>query len=91
MAQRQSNNDQPDVTDEEVLKTAIASYVLKLIKKRTTISEIHLRVEEHFLEWFPDLPTQESYNRRPGRLSAVFAPLAQEALSEVGCKSPLAR
>ena len=86
MAQRQSNNSDPDFTDEEVLKTATASYVFGLIKKRKTISEIHRYVENHFSEWFPDLPSYQSYNRRPGRLSAVFAPMVEEALSEVGCK-----
>jgi hypothetical protein len=69
-----------------VLKTATASCAFGPAEKRTTISGIHLCVEEHFLEWFPDLLTQKSYNRRLNRLSAVFAPLAREALSEVGCK-----
>jgi hypothetical protein len=81
-AQRQSNNSDPDFTDEEVLTI----YVFGLIKKRTTISEIHEYVEDHFSDWFPDLPSYQSYNRRLNRLSAVFSPLAQEALSEVGCK-----
>ena len=80
-AQRQSNNADPTFTDEEVLTI----YVFGLIKKRTTISEIHEYVEDHFSEWFPDLPSYQSYNRRPGRLSAVFAPLVEEALSEVSC------
>jgi len=82
VAQRQSNNSDPTFTDEEVLTI----YVFGLIKKRTTISEIHEYVEEHFSEWFPDLPSYQSYNRRLNRLSAVFAPLVEEGLSEVGCK-----
>ena len=86
MAQRQSNNSDPEFTDEEVLKTATASYVFGLIRKRKTISEIHEYVEDHFSAWFPDLPSYQSYNRRLNRLSAVFAPLVEEALSEVGCK-----
>jgi hypothetical protein len=85
VTQRQSNNANPTSTDEEVLKTATASYVFGPVEKRKTINEIHEYVGEHFSEWFPDLPTQKSYNRRPGRLSAVFAPLAREALSEIGC------
>ena len=44
VAQRQSNNADPDFTDEEVLTV----YVFGLIKKRTTVSEIHEYVEEHF-------------------------------------------
>ena len=79
MAQRQSNNSDPDFTDEEVLTI----YVFGLIKKRTTISEIHQYAEDHFSEWFPDLPSYQSYNRRLGWLSAVFAPLAREALSMI--------
>jgi hypothetical protein len=85
VAQRQSNNADPDFTDEEVLKTATASYVFGLIKKRSTISEIHQYVEDHFPDWFPDLPSYQSYNRRLNRLSAVFAPLVEGALSEIGC------
>jgi len=37
--------------NEEVLTV----YVFGLIKKRTTISEIHKYAEEHFSDWFPDL------------------------------------
>jgi len=58
-------------------------YVFGLIKKRSSISEIHEYIRDHFSEWFPDLPSHQSYNRRPGRLSAVFAPLVEEALSMV--------
>jgi hypothetical protein len=82
VARRQSNNSDPDFTDEEVLTI----YVFGLIKKRTTINEIHEYAEEHFSEWFPDLPSYQSYNRRLNRLSAVFAPLVEEAISEISCK-----
>ena len=85
MAQRQSNNADPAFTDEEVLKTATASYVFGLIRKRSSISKIHEYIRDHFSEWFPDLPSYQSYNRRLNRLSAVFAPLVEEALSEVRC------
>jgi hypothetical protein len=82
VAQRQSNNADPDFTDEEVLTI----YVFGLIKKRSTISEIHEYVEDHFSGWFPDLPSYQSYNRRLNRLSAVFAPLVEETLTEIACK-----
>jgi hypothetical protein len=86
MAQRQSNNTDPDSADEEVSASATASCAFGPAEKRTTISEIRLCVEDHFSEWSPGLHAQKSYNRRPGRLSAVFAPLAREALSEVSCQ-----
>jgi hypothetical protein len=82
VAQRQSNNAEPTFTDEEVLTI----YVFGLIKKRTTISEIHRYAEDHFSEWFPDLPSYQSYNRRLNRLSAVFAPLVEDALAAINCE-----
>ena len=81
VAQRQSNNASPTFSDEEVLTI----YVFGPVEKRKTISEIHRYAQDHFAGWFPDLPTQKSYNRRLNRLSAVFAPLVQEALSEISC------
>jgi hypothetical protein len=82
--QRQSNNSDPDFTDEEVLTI----YLFGLFKKRETISEIHEYVEDHFSEWFPDLPSYQSYNRRLNRLSAVFSPLVEKALEEIDCDGP---
>jgi len=78
-AQRQSNNSQPDFTDEEVLTV----YLFGLIKKRRTITEIYDYIADHFSEWFPEMPSYQGYNRRLCRLSAVFAPLVEEALAEV--------
>ncbi len=75
VAQRQSSNNAPTSTDEEVLTI----YVFGLIKKRTTISEIQKYVEEHLWEWFPNLPSYQSHNRRLDHLSAVFAPFVEEA------------
>jgi hypothetical protein len=55
-AGRQSNNDQPDFTDEEVLTV----YLFGLFKKRETVSDIHEYAEDHFSDWFPDLRTQSA-------------------------------
>jgi uncharacterized protein YbaR (Trm112 family) len=79
IAQRQSNNSQPTFTDEEVLTV----YLFGLIKKRKTITEIYDYIADHFSEWFPEMPSYQGYNRRLNRLSAVFAPLVEEALAEV--------
>jgi hypothetical protein len=77
--QRQSNNSEPDFTDEEVLTI----YLFGLAKKRETVSDIHEYVEDHFSDWFPDLPSYQSYNRRLNRLNAVFSPLVEKALEEI--------
>ena len=82
--QRQSNNSEPDFTDEEVLTI----YLFGLAKKRETISDIHEYAEDHFSDWFPDLPSYQSYNRRLNRLNAVFSPLVEKALEEIDCEEP---
>jgi hypothetical protein len=79
-AGRQSKNSEPDPADEEVLTI----YLSGLFRKWETISEIHGYAEDHFSDWFPDSPTQESYNRRPDRLNAVFSPLVERVLEEIG-------
>jgi len=81
---RQSNNDDPDFTDEEVLTV----YLFGLFKNRETVSEIHGYVEDHFSDWFPDLPSYQSYNRRLNRLRAVFPPLVERALEKIDCEEP---
>ena len=80
-AQRQSNNANPNFTDEEVLTI----YLFGIIKHRKTIHEIYDYARDHFAEWFPELGSYGGYNQRLNRLSAVFAPLVSEALSEIGC------
>jgi len=80
VAQRQSNNSSPDFTDEEVLTI----YLFGLIRKRETIKEIPEYAEDHFLEWFPDLPSYGGYVQRLNRLSAAFAPLTEAAIAEIG-------
>ena len=79
VAQRQSNNSDPDFTDEEVL----IIYLFGLIRKRETIKDTHEYAEDHFPEWFPNLPSYAGYLRRLNRLSAVFAPLTNAAIEEV--------
>lgn len=44
--QRQSNNSNPDFTDEEVLTI----YLFGLLRKRDTIKGIHEYAEDHFSE-----------------------------------------
>jgi len=79
VVQRQSNNANPNFTDEEVLTI----YLFGLLRKRDTIKDIHEYAEDHFSEWFPDLPSYAGYVQRLNRLSPVFAPLTEAAVSEI--------
>ncbi len=74
-----AKNLDPTFTNEEVLPI----YVFGLIEKRATVGKICEHVDDDFSEWLLDLPAQKSYNRCICRLSTVFAPFAQEALSEI--------
>jgi len=40
-------------------------------------------VDDHFSDWFPDLPSYQSCNRRLNRLNAVFPPLVERALEQI--------
>ncbi len=73
VVQRQSNNSDPDFTDEEVLTI----YLFGLIRNRETMGSIHEYAEDHFPEWFPDLPCYGGYIQRLNRLNAVFATLTE--------------
>jgi hypothetical protein len=79
LAQRQSNNNRPAFTDEEVLTI----YLFGLMQQRRTIRAIHTYAADHFPEWFPELPSYGGYVDRLNRLSAVFAPLGEAAIGEV--------
>jgi hypothetical protein len=80
VAQRQSKNPNPDFTDEGVLTI----YLFGLIRNRETVKEIHEYAEDHFPEWFPDLPSHGGYVQRLNRLGVTFVPLTEAATAEVG-------
>lgn len=93
-AQRQSNNDDPDFTDEEVLGPTKKCWRFTFLawpkvrfgvaEGKRTVSGIYRYVSNHFSEWFPELPTScNGFRVRLNRMSTVFAPLAGEALSEI--------
>ena len=58
-------------------------YLFGIIKHRKTIREIYDYARDHFADWFPELGSYGGYNQRLNRLSAVFAPLVNEALAEI--------
>ena len=74
--QRQSNNFQPDFTDEEVLTI----YLFGIMHKRFEIRDIYGYVQDHLSHWFPGLPSYQAYVARLNRLSDVFAPLVEQLL-----------
>nr|WP_258005242.1 transposase [Salinibacter ruber] len=54
-----------------------------LFKTRDAVSDIHEYTEDHFSDWFPNLPSYQSYNRCLNRMKAVFSPLVEKVLEEI--------
>ncbi len=79
-AAKQQQRD-PEFTDKEVLTSATASCVFGPAEKRTTISEIHLCVEDHFSGWFPGSARAEELQSPPGP--------AERRFCSAGPRSPL--
>ena len=65
-----NNTDKLEVafTDVEL----ISVYLFGLIKERLKISQIHGYIKEHWLSWFPNLPSYKNFLVRLNNLHAVF-------------------
>lgn len=50
----------------------ISVYLFGLIKERHKIKQIHGYIEEHWLSWFPNLPSYKNFVVRLNNLHAVF-------------------
>ena len=75
---RQSNNYQPDFTDEEV----ITIYLFSIMQKQFTVKDIHQFAFNHLLDWFPKMPKYEAFNARVNQLCYAFELIIKEILSQ---------
>jgi hypothetical protein len=71
--QRLSNNNQPKLTDEEVLTIYLYGV---LIEKRRSKLEVYQLAHNHLRSWFPDLGGYAAFNKRINNLHEVFPELA---------------
>ena len=62
--QRMSNNSSPVFTDQEVLTI----YLFGTLQRQFLVSHIYEYIEEHWLEWFPQLPSYQAFNYRLNQL-----------------------
>jgi len=66
------NNSAPQFTDKEVITCYLFAVTYE---KRLRIKDIHQCIDAHYRDWFPDLPTYETFNRRLNRLNPAFPAL----------------
>jgi len=77
--QRFSNNDKPDLTDQEIM--TIYLYTIHE-EQRYKVKQIHRFANEYLRSWFPDLGSYEAFNNRLNRLSEAFKQLVTQILKE---------
>lgn len=78
------NSIEPLFTDCEVLTTYLFAVGLQ---QRFQIKQVHRYIEEHWLDWFPNLPAYQTYNNRLNRLVATFPVLVYEMLCQMASRA----
>jgi hypothetical protein len=76
--ERQSNNDDPDFSDIEV----IVVYLWGVIRGYRKIKPIYDYTKDHLGHWFPFLPSYKNYVVRLNRINGVFVPLLAQIQSD---------
>lgn len=76
--QRESNNYQPVFTDQEVLTI----YLFGVFQKRLTTKDIYTYSVNHWLDWFPHLPSYQGYNHRLNQLYWQFELIIDEIMTQ---------
>lgn len=77
--ERFSNNDKPELTDQEIM--TIYLYTIHE-EQRFKVKQIHRFANEYLRSWFPDLGSYAAFNNRLNRLSEAFKKLIEPLLIE---------
>lgn len=77
--QRFSNNNNPKLTDQEIM--TIYLYAINE-EQRFKIKQIHRFAEDYLGSWFPNLGSYAAFNNRINRLSGAFSRLGSWLISE---------
>lgn len=77
--QRQSNNFSPQFTDQEV----ITMYLFGIFQKRFTVKDGYDYMKNHWLDWFPHMPSYQAYNYRLNQLYWQFEVIIGELMAQL--------
>lgn len=75
---RQSNNDQPEFTDQELMTI----YLFGLIEQRNSLSRTYKYITDHWADWFPKLPSYQAVNRRLNAINDHFPLLIADLITQ---------
>lgn len=81
--QRQSNNNCPQFTDEELITVYLWGKGQQLLTRKA----IYHYTKSHLSAWFPALPSYQAFCRRLNRIAGVFRALSEIWLEEVQARS----
>ena len=77
--ERFSNNNKPELTDQEIMTI----YLFTIHEEqRFKVKQIHRFANEYLLSWFPDLGSYAAFNNRLNRLSEAFKQLVSPLIEQ---------
>jgi hypothetical protein len=77
--QRMSNNASPAFTDQELMTV----YLFGLLRKRHTLRLTYDYITDHWLDWFPQLPSYEAVNYRLNQIGWQFEGLIDQLCQQL--------
>ena len=78
LCERHSNNNVPRFSDEEVLTVYLFCGAME---KRTTVIDKHRFAKDYLTDWFPNLPSYQTFNTRLNRMGEALRALSSEIIS----------
>ena len=75
--ERFSNNNQPELTDQEIM--TIYLFAIEE-EQRTKVKQIHRFANEYLRDWFPNIGSYAAFNNRINRLSGAFQGLGESLI-----------
>ena len=81
--QRQSNNNCPQFTDEELITVYLWGKGQQLLTRKA----IYNYTKSHLFEWFPSLPSYQAFCRRLNRIAGAFRVLSEIWLEAIQARS----
>jgi hypothetical protein len=69
LKQQRLSNFKPKFTDQEL----VTCYFLAMLNNQRQIKEIYDYIQNHWLAWFPALPSYQAFNARLNDLTADFS------------------
>jgi hypothetical protein len=75
-----SNSDEGNITDEEIITIYLFCVAFH---EKYKVKSIHKYILQHWIDWFPNLPSYETFVNRLNRISVLFPLLVSELIKDL--------